>query len=237
MKKFDVKSVILGLIIGTIGITTAFAASGIKSATYSNAKVTLDDVSIPLNNSLVAIVQEGEEDARLYMPLRELLEHIGYDVNWDSKLNTVNLISNNMQAENTTMKTAIIKDETWYLVETEQHLRVIGTGTYGLDKNYMQNTDIQVSSTEWTPIGTHETPFTGKYNGNGFEIKGLTMTDPDAKIIGLFGVAKKATICNITLRDYDILSAGRNATGITIAPILAFGYECDSYDNMLYPKK
>jgi len=93
MKKFDVKSVAAGLIIGTLGITTAFAAGGIKSATYNAAKVTLDGNSVPLNESLVAIVQDGEEDAKLYMPVREMLEYLGYNVEFDSEVNTVKLSS------------------------------------------------------------------------------------------------------------------------------------------------
>ena len=137
-----------------------------------------------------------------------------------------------------TMKTATIMGKTWYLVETEAQLRSIGTGSYTLNKNYLQNADIDLSSAEWVPIGTKEAPFMGTYNGNGFEIKGLTMTDPNAQIIGMFGVAKKATICHVILRDYDIQSAGSNVTGKSIAPILVFGNtSTKSYDNEVYPKE
>ena len=52
------------------------------------------------------------------------------------------------------MDTATVKGVTWYLVESEAHLRAIGTGEYGLDGNYMQNADITLSRTEWEPIGT-----------------------------------------------------------------------------------
>lgn len=95
MKKFDVKSIALGFIIGTVGITSVFASDGIKSATLSNAKVTLDEVSVPLKNSLIEIVKDDEKGARLYMPVRELLEYLGYIVNWDGTNDTVNLVSNN----------------------------------------------------------------------------------------------------------------------------------------------
>lgn len=94
MKKLDAKSLIIGLIIGSIGITTVFAAGGIKSAAFSNAKVTLNGVEISLSNSLVSIVKDDEEDAKLYMPVRELLENLGYTVNWDGAEASVNLISN-----------------------------------------------------------------------------------------------------------------------------------------------
>lgn len=137
----------------------------------------------------------------------------------------------------TEMETLNIKGTTYYLVQNEVQLRAIGTGKYGMEQNYMQQADIQLSSDEWTPIGTWENPFTGTFTGNGFEIKGLTMTDPNAMIIGLFGVAKNAHIYNVTLRDYDITNAGRNATGKSVGAILAIGQGSRSYDNLVYPKE
>ncbi len=136
------------------------------------------------------------------------------------------------------METLKIGDKIYYCVENETQLRSIGQGKYSLDKNYIQAADIQLSTKEWIPIGTKKKPFTGSYCGNGCEIIGLTMTDPNAKIIGLFGVADGASIYNITMRDYDIQSAGRNVTGKSVAPILALGLgDTRSYDNQVYPKE
>ena len=106
-----------------------------------------------------------------------------------------------------------------------------------MNLNYMQQADISLSAGDWVPIGTWDAPFTGTYNGNGFEITGLTMTDPDAEIIGLFGVAKNAHIYNITLRDYDIASAGKNAANKSVGAVLAIGQGSRSYDNFVYPKE
>ncbi len=136
------------------------------------------------------------------------------------------------------METLELNGTTYYLVFSEAQLRAIGTGEYGMDRNYMQQADIQLSTDEWVPIGTWDAPFTGTFNGNGFEITGLTMTDPDAEIIGLFGVAENAHIYNVTLRDYDIASAGRNNQGKTIGAILAVGGQGSrSYGNFAYPKE
>ncbi len=137
----------------------------------------------------------------------------------------------------TEMETLNIKGTTYYFVQNEAQLRAIGTGEYGMDQNYMQQADIQLSSDEWTPIGTWENPFTGTFIGNGFEIKGLTMTDPNATIIGLFGVAKNAHIYNVTLRDCDIASAGKNVSGKSVGAVLAIGQGSRSYDNFVYPKE
>ena len=135
------------------------------------------------------------------------------------------------------METLDIKGTSYYLVYNEAQLRAIGTGKYGMGLNYMQQADISLSAGDWVPIGTWDAPFTGTYNGNGFEITGLTMTDPDAEIIGLFGVAKNAHIYNITLRDYDITNAGKNAANKSVGAILAIGQGSRSYDNFVYPKE
>ena len=135
------------------------------------------------------------------------------------------------------METLDIKGTSYYLVYNEAQLRAIGSGEYGMDQNYMQQADIRLSTDEWVPIGTWEHPFTGTFTGNGFEIAGLTMTDPDAEIIGLFGVARNAHIYNVILRDYDITGAGRNITGKSVGAVLAIGQGSRSYDNFVYPKK
>lgn len=141
-------------------------------------------------------------------------------------------------SEKIKMKPLNIGDKIYYWVQNETQLRSIGQGEYSLDKNYIQAADIHMSTNEWVPIGTVEKPFTGSYCGNGCEIIGLTMKDPNAKIIGLFGVADGANIYNITMRDYDIQTAGRNVTKKSITPILALGLgETRSYDNKVYPKE
>lgn len=99
MKKFDVKSLLVGFIIGTLGVTTIFASTGIKSAVLSNAKITLDGVYIPLNKPFVAVTKDNEHSASLYMPVRELLEFLGYSVSWDGIKDTVTLVSKEKKAD------------------------------------------------------------------------------------------------------------------------------------------
>jgi hypothetical protein len=142
----------------------------------------------------------------------------------------------NKEASTQDMETTTLGGETWCLVETEAQLRAIGTGNYGLDKNYLLNADIDVSSEEWIPIGTFKAPFTGRFNGNGFVIKNLTITNPDIQIIGMFGYADNATIDNVILQNYDILSAGSNVKGKSVAPILVFGNHTKTSGFEVYPK-
>lgn len=139
--------------------------------------------------------------------------------------------------EETVMETFRSGEETYYYVKNETQLRAIGQGEYGLDKNYVLACDIRLSTEEWKPIGTANTPFTGTFNGNGYEIRGLTMLDPDAKVIGLFGFAEGAEIYHVTLRDYDIENAGKNAKNKSVSPVLVFGSDTLSYDNSVFPRQ
>lgn len=95
MKNFDVKILVAGVIIGTLGITTVFAATGIKSVIMSNTKVTLNGDFLPLSKSLISVTMDNEQNAILYVPANELLEKLGYTVNYNDVKNTVDLIPGN----------------------------------------------------------------------------------------------------------------------------------------------
>ena len=106
-----------------------------------------------------------------------------------------------------TMKTSKINNITYYLVETEDQLRAIGKDKASLSKFYLLNNDI-ILTKEWIAIGTEDTPFTGKFDGNGYTIHNLKMTDPKAKYVGFFGYAENASIHNLQLENVDIEKAG-----------------------------
>ena len=99
MKKFDVKSLVAGIIIGTMGITTVYAATGIKSATLSNTKIMLDGESLPLSKSLISVTMDNEQNESLYIPANELFEKLGYTVDFDRANNTINLILDNKRSQ------------------------------------------------------------------------------------------------------------------------------------------
>ncbi len=61
------------------------------------------------------------------------------------------------------------------------------------------------ATSNWTPIGTLENPFTGSFNGNGNTIKNLCIVETEAKegkaYIGFFGYAKNVEIKNVTFEN------------------------------------
>ena len=95
MKKFDLKSFAAGLLIGTLGITTAFAATGIQSAELCDTKVTLKSAPLSLNHPLISVTMEDGQEPKLYMPADELLTSLGYTLHYDNGKNTVDLLPGN----------------------------------------------------------------------------------------------------------------------------------------------
>jgi hypothetical protein len=113
-KFFNCKGFIFGLLIGaiaTIGITNVFAAEEIKSAKYEEIKVSFNNSIIPLKNSFVSVVKNGENDAKMYMPLREILQYMGYDVEWNGSKKSINIsnaaIDSTSSVENTKIEKTI----------------------------------------------------------------------------------------------------------------------------------
>lgn len=97
------------------------------------------------------------------------------------------------------MPTASAEDVTY--ITNEAELRAISNNLSG---SYALANDISVTG-EWTPIGEDRSnPFTGTFDGCGYSISGLTVTDSKLKYVGLFGAAKDAVIHNLSIKDCDI---------------------------------
>jgi hypothetical protein len=67
-----------------------------------------------------------------------------------------------------------------------------------LNGDYELLGDIDLSGyANWDPIGSENRPFTGRFNGNGYTIRGLTFTSSNAKHVGFFGYIAGAKIENL----------------------------------------
>lgn len=84
--KFSFKSFVAGIIIATVGVSALFAAGGIKSASFNSYKVILDGKELDLGGQqMISVVKDGEQDASNYMPVRGVLEAMGYKAEWDGQ--------------------------------------------------------------------------------------------------------------------------------------------------------
>ena len=73
--------------------------------------------------------------------------------------------------------------------------------------NVILNTNIDLSSSQWKPIGTDEYPFEGNFYGQGHTITGLNIGNNNQTLSGLFGkivVDEKKYINNLTLKNIDV---------------------------------
>ncbi len=84
MRKFNVKSFTCGLLIGIIGIATVYATGGMESA---EVKVLFNSSIIPLKNSFIAV--DGKDEAKMYMTVKEILEYLGYNVEWNGSKRSI----------------------------------------------------------------------------------------------------------------------------------------------------
>ncbi|MCC5941274.1 MAG: hypothetical protein JJU37_07000 [Balneolaceae bacterium] len=95
-----------------------------------------------------------------------------------------------------------------FQVSTAEQLQTISEF---LSSHFIQVNHIDAGSTSgwngrsgFSPIGSSSNPFTGTFNGNGFEISGLTI-DRDGDVhVGMFGVTGSAQIMNIGLVSVNI---------------------------------
>lgn len=74
-----------------------------------------------------------------------------------------------------------------------------------LDGNYIQVADIDLSNIEsFEPIGVSGNPFTGVYDGGGFRVTRMTISELSGTGVGFFGVAKGAKISNLGMSNVNI---------------------------------
>lgn len=119
-------------------------------------------------------------------------------------------------------------------ISTPQQLDNIRNNLSG---EYELTNDIDMSGFgNFTPIGTSSSRFKGKFNGNGFVIKNLTVNNGNNNYSGLFGYCENATIQNLGLKNVNIKSTANYSGGLigysvntTISNCYVDGYVTGNY--------
>jgi|GEM_PF-5713217 len=111
-------------------------------------------------------------------------------------------------------------------INDEAGLRNIANDLAG---EYTLTADITVTGA-WTPIGSGENPFTGKINGNGHVIKGISVQEKKVARGAFINSAQNATISKLGLENVDILGnedvggiLGKDMGGNTISECFVTG--------------
>ncbi|XID91923.1 S-layer homology domain-containing protein [Paenibacillaceae bacterium WGS1546] len=88
-----------------------------------------------------------------------------------------------------------------------------------LDAHYKLGADIDASATAgwndgqgFVPIGDSDDPFTGSFDGAGYEIRQLTINRPSGVLIGLFGMISGGSVRNVKLVEGSV--NGGHSTGM-----------------------
>ncbi|HKA73190.1 MAG TPA: GLUG motif-containing protein, partial [Xanthobacteraceae bacterium] len=96
----------------------------------------------------------------------------------------------------------------YMLVNNSNDLQAINQNKFTLTQNYALGRNIEASNFEgWTPIGDISTPFSGRLNGLGNTISGLTIAPTNSTVssIGLFGVlGSTAVVQDLKLADLTV---------------------------------
>ena len=114
-----------------------------------------------------------------------------------------------------------------YRIETAAHLAELATyvnarngcpGTAGKFYKLMNHIDLNGYATGagWNPIGDYHTvdfttAFCGNFDGNGKEVRNLTINRPMQSYVGLFGTVNGGTVANLGVKDCNV--TGGQLTG------------------------
>jgi PGF-CTERM protein len=78
--------------------------------------------------------------------------------------------------------------------------------------NYVLVNDINASGVDFEPVGDEDERFTGRFDGDGYVISGLTVNSTESKHVGFFGyVGSDGTVTNVGLEGVKI--TGGDSTG------------------------
>ncbi|MDI9419066.1 MAG: GLUG motif-containing protein [Bacillota bacterium] len=99
-----------------------------------------------------------------------------------------------------------------FRIATAEHLNNVRNY---LDKHFVLGADIDLSAfsdgSGWEPIGGNSDQFSGTFDGGGYTISNLKITNPEADYLGFFGYLNQASVSGLHLVNVDI--SGKNKVG------------------------
>lgn len=94
----------------------------------------------------------------------------------------------------------------------------VNTGILDENKNLVSKSDL----TEWEPIGTRWSPYTGTFDGKGYTISGLYFNNPTSSYVGLFGyIGADGKISNVGVLDsyFQFSALGGGVCGVNYGTV------------------
>jgi hypothetical protein len=88
---------------------------------------------------------------------------------------------------------------------------------YKYGAHFIQTANIDLAGCEWTPIGNSDLEFSGRYDGQGYIVSGLSVTGSNSDLygtsIGLFGYTDEFELSNLIVRGNITLPGGPSFWG------------------------
>ena len=94
----------------------------------------------------------------------------------------------------------------------------VNEGVLDEHKNLVSKSDL----TEWEPIGTRWSPYTGTFDGKGYTISGLYFNNPTSSYVGLFGcIGANGKISNVGVLDsyFQFSALGGGVCGVNYGTV------------------
>ena len=102
-----------------------------------------------------------------------------------------------------------------YIITTEAQLNSIRENTL-LSQHYKLGANINLTKTNWEPIGNNSTPFTGTFEGNHYTISNLQTNNTSNNYQGLFGYVQGGSISNLTVSTGSNGVKGYHYVGVLV---------------------
>ena len=105
-----------------------------------------------------------------------------------------------------------------YRISNPEELAGIGNYSGMWDKHFEMMNDIDMTGQTVSPIGSSSKPFTGTFDGGGFEISNLSMGVYGANNVGVFGYVghggfEIARLSNVRLKNVTLTASGADNVG------------------------
>lgn len=237
MKKLDLKSIVCGILIGVLGVTTVIASNGIKSAEFKDYKFIFNGTEIALSQPIISVIKEGAYDEVNYIPMRDVADIMGLDLGININTNSIilngNVNSNPKLKENITNQKSnllntselegkylrfYIEDKGKYINKTDWSAYIINDKVYLNPKAILTNFDDRIL------------PDLKKYN---LDIESWERIDKDNVIMTINNSKKTETLNGsiFEMTTFISLSELKEKFGITIefeiVPLSSIGEKGD----------
>lgn len=106
-----------------------------------------------------------------------------------------------------------------YMISNARQLNAIRNN---LSASYKLSASIDLSGYEWMPIGTETEPFTGTFDGSGYEISNLNIDLPNDSYIGFFGYVTNNGLVNPNIFNLKLDVVNINGNGY-IGSLIGYG--------------